>query len=325
MADFVNKVKSKDGKVYDIQDKRVPEILASNEGQYLKVEDGAIVFTDLPGDDSGKKYSYKHELTLKFRTLNELNELGSLGREAYEAYMENMEELYGSIGSDTPMSTIEAVYGTEEFKELIGESMYGCFGSDFVMDYIGFYTGAVDPIKYNLMLTYMSAYRDWRTDERYNFDLEPNDITLTVYTNSATEINLDNIKDIHDFYADSYRKDDFKAEILKYINAELAKDDEGYIPVDDFEDLKGSAALMALMFSGMESKTINLLDLGYKWELMIGSGGIMMAMPSICYQTETDKVFPAMMGSGMLIPTEAKDILPYGYIKSISDTVTKLD
>lgn len=59
MNDFVNKIKDKSGTVYDMQDARVPQILAENEGNVLTVEDGALAFKAPSG---GGTKLYKHEI-----------------------------------------------------------------------------------------------------------------------------------------------------------------------------------------------------------------------------------------------------------------------
>lgn len=59
MENFVNKIKTKDGVEYSINDERIPEILAESEGKILKVEEGALTFADAP---SGGGKLYLHQL-----------------------------------------------------------------------------------------------------------------------------------------------------------------------------------------------------------------------------------------------------------------------
>ena len=58
---YVNKIKDKSGTVYDMQDARVPQILAENEGNVLTVEDGALAFKAPSG---GGTKLYKHSISL---------------------------------------------------------------------------------------------------------------------------------------------------------------------------------------------------------------------------------------------------------------------
>ena len=65
MENFVNKIKTKDGTEYNMNDERVPQILEESKGKFLKVNDeGNLEFADVPAGGGTKLYKHAIQLTL---------------------------------------------------------------------------------------------------------------------------------------------------------------------------------------------------------------------------------------------------------------------
>ena len=200
MSEFVNKVKAKDGTEYGMRDDRIPEILAENEGKILKVENGAIVFSDLPEAKPNLEYKYRHDLLLTFYTPAEINAIRNYFQEHQEELMLEMYQPicdYLGIDMETFMNEGSSIF-INIFKTKEGRDLYYKLIEDVIAAGGGCYD--VWNALYDTLRSLASIYTDFSsTSDGYSFEwalgsLYPYSIRAALLSNDSAQLTFDTLK-----------------------------------------------------------------------------------------------------------------------------------